>query len=230
MAAHRWRRQLGGVILVALLCTAGCNPQMLAYILEAGSEPMHDPDFPLTSKDAKKKDPVKVVILTSAPLETREELMGVDRELSQLVSRFLSEGCQRNKENVLVASNSKIQKFKDDHPNWKSLSLDDIGKQFNADYVIDLEINNITLYQEGSRNTLFRGRAEISITVADIHRPGDDPIFQKEYTTLYPGARGEVPVSDTNLDKFRRDFLIKVATELSWYFTAHPIEDDYRCD
>ena len=51
-----------------------------------------------------------------------------------------------------------------------------------GDYVIDLEINAVTLYEQGSANTLFRGHAEISIDVVDVHKPAEGPLSRRGST------------------------------------------------
>src|SRR5262245_35609295 len=137
MAALSRRWHLVGLILLCLSVMA-CNPLTIPYFLFVGPDPKHDADFPLAPEDSRKE--VKVLVLTSAPPGAlREEVQGSERELSSLFSQALQEGCKQNKEHVTVASPSLVQKFKDDHPNWQSLSLHELGKRLKADYVIDLE-------------------------------------------------------------------------------------------
>jgi hypothetical protein len=217
-----------GVIVATLVATAGCDPVTSLYFLCSGMDPKDDPECKLV-RDHKKQ--TKVVILTTSALETRPELLGADRELTTLLAQKLQEGFRENKEHVVVISGSKVQRFKDEHPNWKSLRAEDIGKYFDADMVIDLEVGSLTLYEPRSYNQFFRGQAEISIAVTDMSKVGDDPvIFKKEYTCEYPRSRGPVPVSDSNPQKFRLEFLTRVATDLSWLFTAHRSDENYPCD
>jgi hypothetical protein len=135
-----------------------------------------------------------------------------------------------NKEQILVASTSKVQKFKDEHPSWQSLSLEEIGKKLDTDYIIELEIRELSLYENGSQNTFFKGRAAISVTVADIRKPGKNPVFSDDYIGEFPKSQGPRLASDTNPQRFRREFMTRVATDLSWLFTAHPTQDQYKCE
>jgi hypothetical protein len=220
-ASRRWRWV--GLIVLLFVTTAGCNPFLLpAFMMNDTVKPEHQ-----IAKDNKE---AKVLILTYGALETRNDLIGADRELTTLLAQRLAEGCKQNNERVSVVSNSKLQHFKDEHPNWKSLNVEEIGKYFEADYVIDLEIEQLTLYAPGSYNQFFQGQAQITVSLIDLSKPGEEPAMRKEYDCEYPRSRGLVPVSDTNPQKFRMDFLTRVATDISWFFTAHPVEDHYPCD
>lgn len=228
MAAPSRRWQLASLLLATLACMA-CNPITATYFLFVGMDPKFEPDFKLASGD--KKKPNKVVILTSTPqLELRPELIGADRELAGLFAQILQQGCEKNKEQILIGSTTKVQKFKDDHPSWQSLSLEEIGKKLDTDYIIELEIRELSLYENGSQNTFFKGRAAVSVTLADVRKPGENPVFSKEYTGEYPRSQGPRLASDTNPQKFRREFMTRVATDLSWFFTAHPTQDQYNCE
>jgi hypothetical protein len=227
-AANLWRGAWAGVILVSLLST-GCNFFFVPYYLLMG-EAKHAPKCQLAD-DKNKERHVKVVILSYAGLETRPEFMRVDREIASLLSQQLQEGFKKNKEKVAIVPTRKVEEFRSNHPDWRSLKPEDIGEHFKADYVIDLSINELRLYEPGSRNTLFRGHAEISLAVLDMKKPGDEPKYREEYSCDFPKTRGPVPVdSNTSAQQFRQAFLTNVARELSWRFTAHPTSDDFRCD
>lgn len=221
------RRRLLALIALTILCTAGCNPVTSLYFMAMGFDPKIEPECKLSSDD-KKKD-VRVLVLTYSALETRPELLAADRELSVLVSQKLTEAFKENKEKVTILSPAKVQRYKDEHPNWQALGPDEIGKCFHADYVINLELSSLTLFDAHCYNQMLRGTAEISVTVHDMSKPGEEPIFKTEYSTEYPKGR-QVPVSDTSPQKFRLQFLTRVATDLSWYFTAHPVADSFPCD
>src|SRR5712692_7859133 len=205
---HRWL--LAGLFLTAMAAGTGCNMLSLPFFLLPGMEPKTPAKCKLASEDKEKE--VRVVILAAAGLETRPEFLRVDKELSLLLSRQLQE------------------KYKDEHPNWHALPSAEIGKYFDTDYVIDLTINSVTLYERGSSNLLFRGRASISLDVVDVNKPKEDPIYEEEYTVEYP-RQGPISASDSNSNpaQFRLAFLTKVAQELSWHFTAHP-QDDMKFD
>lgn len=225
MAAFTHRGYLAGLILV-VLSSSGCNLMALPFFLIPGAEPKHEARCKLVPHDEQKA--ARVVILSSCGLETRPEFLRVDRELSRLMYMQLQDGFKKNQERVRLVAMSQVEKYKDDHPNWHSLSPEEIGKHFSADYVIELEINAMTLYEPGSANTLFRGHAEISIDVVDVRKPAEGPIYKEEYSIDYPRARGPIPASEGSVSQFRQRFLSVIARELSWRFTSHLVEDDFK--
>jgi hypothetical protein len=198
----------------------------LPFFLLPGMEPKHEAKCKLVPHD--KENAARVIILSSCGLETRPEFLRVDRELSRLVYTQLEEGFKKNKEKIALVAINQVEKYKDDHADWHSRSPEEVGKHFNADYVIEVEINALSLYEPGSINTLFRGHAEISLDVVDVHKPANGPIYREEYTIDYPRARGPIPASESNAPQFRQRFLSVVARELSWRFTAHLVEDDFK--
>jgi hypothetical protein len=225
MAAWKQRGYLAGLFLAAAACI-GCNVMALPFFLLPGTDPKHEPRCKLVPYDEHKD--ARAVILSSCGLETRPEFLRLDRELSRLLYRQMEDGFKQNKDRATVAAISQVEKYKDDHPNWHSLSPEEVGKHFSADYVIELEINSVSLYEQGSANTLFRGHAEISIDVVDVHKPAEGPIYREEYSIDYPRARGPIPASEASVSQFRQRFLAQIARELSWRFTAHLVEDDFK--
>jgi hypothetical protein len=225
MTATRQRRRLKALILLAALLP-GCNFSSIPYFLGFGDDTQPPGEMRLVSSDKKKE--VKVIILAYAPLDTRPEFVTVDRELSGLLTRQLQQSCKENKEKVSFVAASKIQDYKNNHPDWHTMRPEDIGRHFKADYVISLEIGSISLYERGSANQLYRGRAKISVTLFNLQEPDNDPL-EKEFTCEYPAARGPIPADDKDARQFYLEFLNYVAQRLSWYFTAHPFRDE-TCD
>lgn len=229
MTLQTRRRLLGVLLLAGIVSTLGCNPITSLYFMAMGVDSKVGPKCKLAKEDDKDEKGVKVVVLTYCGLETRQELLGADRELASLFGARLTEGTKANKEKVTVISPSRVQRYKDEHPNWQSDGVETIGKYFKADYVIDLEIGRLTLFEPRSANQMFRGNAEVSVTVHDMSKAHEEPVFHEEYTTEYPPSR-PVPVTDSTPQKFRLMFLTRVATDLSWYFTAHEVRDHFPVD
>ncbi len=221
---RRWR--WAGLILAAILVTAGCNPLTSLYFLMPTGDDGVPPECKLTSDDKEKE--VHIVILPSCALETRPEFLRVDRELAGLLVQKLMAGFKDKKQKIAFLPLSKVEKFKDEHPNWRALSPAEIGEHFHADYVIDLSIESLSLYEPDSHKMFYRGNTSITVNVIDVHNADEGPIFQKPYTCEYP-AKGPVPVdyANNNPQQFRMQFLTRVATELSWLFVSHPYEDHH---
>jgi len=226
MAILMRRLPIAGLVLTCALA-AGCNPFLALYYAAVGMDSKLPAEFALVPKD--KGVDVRVVILVSSALETRPEFLRVDRELGSIMAHLLQKGCKDNRENVTIVPMGQVEKFKDQHPNWKTLDAATIGRYFHADYVIDLEINSLSLYEPGSHNTLYQGRGHISVVVTDMHSLDDGPAYQNEKDFEYPRGR-PIPADNNNPQQFRLLFLNRIATDLAWLFTAHTVESDYHMD
>jgi hypothetical protein len=228
---RRWR--LAGLVTLGVIVATGCNMLEVPFFLINGPDPMQPPEcMKLTPPEGRdKKAKVRVVLLVSVPGEMRPEFIRVDRDLSELLIRKLNAGFKEDKENIVLLPTSKVEKFKDEHPGWRTMELADIGKQLGADYVIDMEINSISLYEDKSYNQMYRGRAAISTTLVAMHKLDDGPM-RKEYSCTYPtDAKGPVPVGlDMNYQQFRTEFLDYVAKHLAWFFVPHPYSDEISCE
>jgi hypothetical protein len=225
MATRHWR--LAGLILLAAVFGTGCNLIALPYFLLTGATGAKtDPKWPLTPKEKGKE--VKVVILGWSALDVRPEFVRADRDISESLAQQLKRGFKDNDEKVTIVPVSQVEAYKDRHPDWKSMNLEDVGAAFNADYVIYLELHSLSLYEQGSGNMLYHGRTDVSITLVDVHDPtlrsGDSPSYE------YPVSKGPIAADDMTPRKFRQDFLAYIAKRLSWNFTAHPIDDDIQCE
>lgn len=223
MAARRWR--LAGLLLVATLLGTGCNVLSLPYFLFPASSKYPAGLVKLASDD--KKKPTKVVILAYLTSEDGPELLQADRDLSRMLTQHLQEAIRDNQEKVDIVPSRKVEKFKSEHSDWHAMDLHDIGKYFETDYVIFVEIASIDLYQKGSSKLMYHGQSEMKVYVQDMNHPDDDPI-EHPYRCEYP-TRGPIPVDDTNLENFRHEFLDYAAEHLSWLFSAHTTSEEYSC-
>ncbi len=204
---------------------AGCDLGSLAYfVMPESREPAKLKDLASTDK---KKNP-RVVILTWAGVEMRSDFIHVDLELSNMLAAQLTELTRDNDEKLTIISSRKVEEYKNAHTNWCSQDLTEIGRYFDADYVINLEIDALSMYEPRSNNTLFRGRAQISISLLDVKHPDDTPA-RVPFTTTYPSeARGPVSVGfDDNPATFRQAFLTHTAKQLSYYFTRYAKHNTY---
>jgi hypothetical protein len=224
--AARWRRWLAAGLIGLTGLGAGCNPFMLPAFL-FGPEPREEARLKKLASDKKKE--VKVVILPYMGPETREEFIGADYLLSDLLARQLKKLFDFNEEKVKIVPPHKVEEFKNTHASWsKEVDLQEIGRHFKADFVIYLEINSLSLYEKGSANQLYRGRAKLRVSVVDVNDPDDVPLG-RDFAYVYPSdARGGMAVDiDTPPSVFREQFLNYVAKQIAWLFSAHPTSHTY---
>ena len=181
---RRW--WLPGFLLAVAVAT-GCNMLSLPFFLMV-PEPRADAQLKKIASEDKKKT-VKAVIVTWSPLDPRSELLRADRELSEKLAEELHAGFEFNEEKVTLIPTRKVQEFKNQHPGWRDMDLADIGKQFQADFVIYLEIEDLNLYKQGSFNDLFQGHIRIAVTVAEVGNPDGRAVDQG--IRVYLSDRGQ---------------------------------------
>jgi hypothetical protein len=218
------RRLLALVVAGLGLQASGCDLGSMMYFL------MEDPRAPATMKALASKDEKKVprvAILTWAGLETRSEFIHADRQLSDLLAAQLRDLAEGNQEKLTIVPPRKIEEYKNLHPNWREKDLAEIGRRLDADYLIYLEINSMSLYEPGG-NHLFRGRANLTVNLVDVRHPDDAPA-QAPFSCLYPSdAKGPIPADfDSNPVEFRQAFLKHMAKQLSYYFSRYPKRESY---
>jgi hypothetical protein len=226
MAGLRQRLQLVVLLIVAAVMTTGCNIMSLPYFLMMGSD-LKPPPADTALADQGKE--IKAVVLAYCNGEMRPEFVGVERDLASALTRSLEKLCKDNKDKVTLIQPGKVQTFKNKNPDWQTMKLDEIGKQLGADKVIYLGIDSLTLYEKGSANQLYHGRAEISVYLAKVNDPDQFPT-ENHFTCEYPSSRGPISVDDQNAREFYLAFVNYMAKRMSWYFTAHAIDDDITCD
>ena len=104
------------------------------------------------------------------------------------------------------------------------------SKHFDADWVINLEIGSISLYEPNSKHFFYHGSAEIQVTVTDVHKPvGEGTVFDETYQLEYPKSN---PMERTEMSpqKFREKFIDRIARDLTQYFAAHEPREKYSSD
>lgn len=225
---HRLRLLAGAVIGLALAGT-GCNVLQVPYFLFAMEDPKHEPEIQkIASKN--KKEERKVVILTYHRLDLRPEFINSDRELTHYLERSLRQLFETNKEKVTIVPARKVEDYKMSHPDWHESELASIGEYFKADWVIYLEMNHLGLYEPGSGGTLYRGKADMTISLVDVKKPEDSPPPQA-FTCSYPReSRMQLTTTDKSPAEFRQMFMEYLGKRVSWKFTSHPTRDDFYAD
>ncbi len=101
-----------------------------------------------------------------------------------------------------------------------------IGKGVDADKVVVVEIDNLKLK---NGQTLYRGQADIRITVYDI-ADGGDIVYHKELLEFVYPRLGGPSVTDTSETRFRGLFLSVLADKISGLFYQMDATHDVALD
>jgi hypothetical protein len=127
---------------------------------------------------------------------------------------------EENQEKLTVVSPRKVEDYKNTHPEWKSLRLEEVGHYFKADYVVQLEIDQLSLYEPNAHEQLYSGRTHILVSVVDVKNPDESP-HPTEFTDRYPTEARAIDALDMPPMVFRQKFLDHVAKRLSYFFVNH---------
>ncbi|QJW97963.1 hypothetical protein [Frigoriglobus tundricola] len=217
IVAGKWARRAVWGALVAVL-TIGCSPLSMLGFIFARPETVPAP-YPLTlDKEAmKKKDEVVVLLLTQLAPGTGREFATADRDLASKLARQLpelaKEASKDKKLKMRVISPTQVDKFKMANPQWKAMSAGDIGQKLGADFALDIYLDKMRLYQPGSLNQIYEGRAEVSVSIFKIGADGSE--FKDKYQLPFAYPRtGIRDTTSTQETEFRKLFLDNLTAEI----------------
>jgi hypothetical protein len=224
----RTRRAAASVVvaLVGLVSLAGCDPRTLFYFLQPNEPSVAAPGPSLEGK--------KVVVVAHAVSGAMSEFNSIDRDMAREVVAILGEKVKE----VEVVENDKVWDWVEAHPRWTDPA--ELGKAFEADVVIVLEIELFQVQNPGDLNVL-EGTAKTHITATEMAYPKnskgkpnkDKPkegktIYDDYADTVFP-RRGPVPTdSGVSRGSFKNRFLKIAAAEVTWHFVEHAVDDQIQ--
>ena len=219
------RKALIAVLLV-FVAGIGCNPFLAPFqmfgLFNDAKGPCHFNFYDRAVKEKRKKDIRIVVIPYMSP---SVPFRGVENAIASTFIRKLDETFKVNKDRVTIVSPSEFEKFRRTHEDWKGMQLSEIGKNFSADYVVELEVTNLSLYEPLTRD-IFRGNCRISVRITDVDHDGET-FDHYDYSTEYPGNGQSVPMDmETTVERFKQRFVAKIALDLTGLFTPLPAGAD----
>jgi len=221
MAAYLRRGCLAGLVGMVIL-SSGCNLIALPYFLLFGYDDRYPPEC---DKFDNPKEEVKVVLAASVGPETRSEFMRADRDVCELLARYLTKQYKESKTKVVIVPPYQVENYKDKHPNWQC-DLIALGNAFHANYVINLDLDKMSLYPPGNTNTeLLQGQADVAIKVLDVHDSEESPVvFNKSWHFTYPPTGPEDRFDTPNPMQFRDKFLSHMVKDLSHFFASYTMD------
>jgi hypothetical protein len=215
---------LAGGTLTAI---SGCDPRTLAYFLQPW-EPMVKPPCE-TSFQSK-----KVVILCHSTSGAMEDSSSLERDVTRELAAILRKKVKK----ITVVDADKVGTWVEAHPKWNDPG--EVGKDFDADVVVFLEVELFRLQAPGDLNMLH-GESKVHIQVYEMQYPKNSrdkpikdqpkeavPVYNEYVETAFPN-RGPIPIdSGSSRSKFRITFTKILAKELSWQFIEHAEDDSIQ--
>lgn len=180
------------------------------------------------------EDAHRIVVVTYIDLDTQAESGHLDQELNDNLSRRLFQGFDdpknpiaEKKRDIQVIKASRVAKWQDEHHDWTTMEPAEIGQALKADYVVYLEVGRIKLYEDGPSQILYRGHADVTVSVVRVEN--EEVVFGPEPLSIYYPKDRPVPVSpEIPPAKFRREFIRRMAERISWFFLPHESGEEFE--
>lgn len=216
--AVRWASRIVW-LTVASIFAFGCNPLSTISFLTQ-SDPVKKAEYPLTFEKGPKKgkDPVVVAVFVGSSPGISPSFAGCEGKLASGIAKQLPEMCKDNKENkqkIAVVEPSMVNRFKMNNPKWKVMHPSEWGRKLNVDFVMDIQLEKMSLYQPNSCNQLYEGTAEVTVDIYDVDEgPAAEPKHHYVLPFRYPHT-GALDASNIPESRFRQDYMEHLASEIS---------------
>ncbi|HEY1186264.1 MAG TPA: hypothetical protein VGE74_01345, partial [Gemmata sp.] len=215
--AGKWARRAvwGGVIAVLSI---GCSPLNVIGFIFAPEDKVAAP-YPLTfDKEGPKKDKDEVVValLPYVAPGSGPQFATTANDLADKLARQLPVMAKENKDKrkVKVLTQTQVDKFKMANPNWKQMGAGEIGEKLGADFVLEIWLDKMRLYQPRSENSIYEGRAEVFVSIYEIKAEGGELKAKYPLSFAYPKTIRSVE-SYPSESAFKALFVENLATEIA---------------
>ncbi len=230
MAIRKSDRFLRNItILLGMAALAvGCGPSSLAMLLAPFVDDRVAPKCKLANPD---KEITVVIASRFENLEIRSEVQPADQELAERFASELTKRFKENKEKVTVVPPARVKSHLSKLKTWDAASLKDVGERhFKADYVIYLNIQNMSLVMPNTYSQLYKGNSDVEVIVYDLHLPTlESTIHRESFRCIYPSTH-DVDASTCSPQGFRNQFLGRMSRDLARWFTAYPSDQKFDID
>jgi hypothetical protein len=198
------------------LSLPGCSYVLfLGYLI--GGPPSIEPSFDRETKESMTDKGVTVAVVCYAPNEVRYNFENIDHELTRYVTFRLHE------HHIKVINPDRVKAWLDENADWDK--PEEIGAAFDTTYVIYIDLNDFSLYEDGSA-TLYRGRAEAIVSVWKMDKSGDaEKIFLEEVRSRFPLHQPK-SATEESYANFKGRYLSRLSEEIGRLFYEYYIADD----
>lgn len=142
------------------------------------------------------------------------------RILSRQVGKILTEEIDKLK----LVREDQIEQWRDTN-GWDAVDFLSIGRGVEAEQVLGIELTNLQL-REGA--TLYRGRADVTLSVLDV-KTGEVLYSREMEDFTYPNTAGQY-TSETTESRFRRLYLSMLAKQIGRSFHPYDFSETVALD
>lgn len=202
--------------LMVCLFVSGCRVGMLLGLLIAGP-PTVEPEFDKQTKESMTDKDVKVVVICFAPTEVRYSVDNIDHEVAKYVTWRLAE------HKIKVIDPEYVKAWLEENKDWDK--PEEIGAAFKATYVVYIDLNEFSLYEEGS-SSLYRGRSESVVSAWKMSEDETaEKIFSMEKISKFP-TQQPVSTSEESYHNFKNRYLSRLSDEIGRFFYEYELADE----
>jgi hypothetical protein len=217
-------------LALAVVLSIGCNPlATVGFIF--GDDPVKPAEYPLEYKDGPKKgkEVVVAVFVTSAP-GIGPVFAGSEGKLASDIAKKLPEIAKAGKKKLVVLDPSLVNTFKMKNQTWKQMHPSEWGKKLGADFVLDIQLDRMSLYQPGSLNKLYEGQADVTVDVYDVDTGPGEAKYEYILPYKYPRGLRAIDAESTPPNRFKMEFLEHLATEICNKHVEHKLSTGIAAD
>jgi TolB-like protein len=172
-------RSLGCILgLIAASGLLGCSAiSYLGYLMAPGGRTEKVP----AEFDGLASKTVAVVIYTDVAVQ-------YDYPYARLgLSMGLSSELKKRIEGIKVIPSERVVTYQDQNVHWESMDRSKLGRDFDADYLLYVVLDEYTMREPGSVN-LFRGRLRAHASLYDTTKPENEACVWsgEEFSVIYP--------------------------------------------
>lgn len=167
--------------------------------------------------DGLKKSHVAIITLTDSSLYS-------DDVAARTLSRRVGEILLKEVKDMTLVREDQIEQWRDTN-GWDSVDFLSIGKGVKADKVVGIELTNMQL-RDGA--TLYRGRADVMITVIDTKT--GNVLYKKDFEDFtYPTSAGQY-TTETTESRFQKLYLSMLAKQIARMFYPYDFAETIAND
>ena len=183
-----------------------------------GGPPTIEPEFDMQTKQSLSDKDVTVAVVCFAPDGSQIQLREHRPRTGQV--RHLSAGCD-NKIDAVPPDRVKV--WLEENKDWDK--PEEIGAAFKTTYVVYIDLNEFSMYEEGSAQ-LYRGRAEAIVSVWKMDEDGTaEKIFSMEKISKHP-SQNPVSTSEETYTNFKGRYLSRLSDEIGRFFYEYYTSDE----
>jgi hypothetical protein len=183
------------VTVLGLTFGLGCSPlTTLWFLRDDGKSPAR---YKLEPKDGKKEVTVAVLVAAAPEVSTKPQFASLDRDLVLAIGATLEEESAKEKVKLKVVEPAKLERLRSISPERYDIAeRGEIAQKLGADYLIQVNVSQFSLYNSGFAKELPQGQAAMMI---QVYEAGPDGKKKYDYPFDWQAPQrttGDVPVSN----------------------------------